>query len=73
MRIAAATVTGITIIVLFVSFRTDPTAIAPNATCESPSPINENLLRTNVAPKSDEHKAIRIPTTRAYLTNGYCI
>ena len=59
--------------VLFVSFRTDPIAIAPNATWDNPSPINENLFRTSVAPKSDEHKAIRTPTTSAYLTNGYCI
>ena len=38
-RIAQITVTGRINTILFVKFRTDATAIAPNATWESPSPI----------------------------------
>ena len=46
-------------------------AIAPNATCERPSPIYENLFNTRITPRSDEHSAISTPTMSAYLTNGY--
>ena len=66
-------VTGITMIALLVILNIDAMAIAPNATCESPSPIKENLFKTSVTPRSDEHKAIKVPTINAYLTNGYCI
>ena len=37
-------------------------AIAPNATWESPSPINEKRFRTSVTPSSEEHIAISTPT-----------
>ena len=50
---------------------TEAIARAPNATCERPSPINENRLSTSVTPSRDEHNAISTPTIRAYLTNGY--
>ena len=43
--------------------------LARNATCERPSPIKENLLSTKVTPKSDEHKATKTPTIKAYCTN----
>mgnify|MGYP004634134561 CR=1 FL=1 len=58
-------VTGITIIVSLVRWNIVATAIAPNAICESPSPINENLLSTSTTPRSDEHRAISIPTINA--------
>ena len=69
-RIAAATVTGSTKNRLFEIPTTDATAIAPNATCESPSPIKENLLSTNITPSKDAESAISTPTTRTYLING---
>ena len=68
---AHMTVTGSTSIISFVNCMTVATDIAPKATCDNPSPIKENLLRTSVTPRSDEHNAIRIPTIIAYLTNGY--
>ena len=40
--------------------------IAPKATWERPSPINENRFNTKETPKSDEHKAIKTPTIKAY-------
>ena len=43
----------------------DDTAIAPNATCDSPSPINENRFSTSVTPKSEAHSATSTPTIRA--------
>jgi hypothetical protein len=46
-------------------------ASAPNATCERPSPIYENLFNTNITPNSAEQSAIKVPTISAYLTNGY--
>ena len=45
-------------------------ASAPNATCESPSPIKEYLLSTKVTPSNAEQSEISIPTTKAYLMNG---
>ena len=45
-------------------------AIAPNATWESPSPINEKRLSTRVTPSSEEQTAIKTPTISAYRTNG---
>ena len=39
--------------------------IAPKATCERPSPINEYRFNTSVTPKSEEHNAIRTPTISA--------
>ena len=62
---AHTTVTGITISILFVRFSTDATAIAPNATCDKPSPIKEKRFRTSVTPRSDEQSAISTPTIRA--------
>ena len=56
----------------FVSPATAATAMAPNATCESPSPMKEKRFSTSVTPNSDEQSAIRTPTISAYLTNGYC-
>ena len=62
---AAITVIAITSGISFVTFNIVAIAVAQNATWESPSPINENLLRTSVTPRSDEHNAIRTPTIRA--------
>lgn len=70
-RIALTTVIGKTIIISLDIPRTPDIANAPNATCESPSPMNENRLSTRVTPSSDEHSAISSPTSSAYLTNGY--
>ena len=66
-------VTGIIKRLTLAIFSTVAIASAPNATCESPSPMNENLLSTRVTPRSEEHKAISTPTISAYLTNGYDI
>ena len=68
---AQITVTGKTTIISPAISKTVAIDNAPNATCESPSPINEKRFNTNVTPKSDEHRAIRTPTIRAYITNGY--
>ena len=70
-RIAHTIVTGRINNILFVKFNTAATAIAPNATWESPSPINEKRFRTSVTPSSEEHIAISTPTIIAYRTNGY--
>ena len=70
-RIAHIIVTGSINIILLEILSTDATAIAPNATCDNPSPINENLFKTSVTPRSEEHNAIKTPTINAYLTNGY--
>ena len=56
---------------LFVNCKMVAIDIARNATCESPSPINENLFNTSVTPSSEEQSATNTPTTRAYLTKGY--
>ena len=69
--IAQRTVTGRINSILLVRLSTEPTAIAPNATCESPSPIKEKRFNTSVTPSSEEHSAISTPTINAYLTNGY--
>ncbi len=68
--IAARIVIGRTSSMLFVRFITDAMAIAPNATWESPSPIKENLFKTKVTPNKLEQREIKIPTIKAYLTNG---
>ena len=68
---AQITVTGITNSILLLKFSTDAIAMAPNATWESPSPIKEKRLSTSVTPIREEQRAIRIPTIRAYHTNGY--
>lgn len=70
-RIALTTVIGKTTIISLDIPSTPDIANAPNATCESPSPINENRFSTSVTPSSDEHSAISSPTSSAYLTNGY--
>ena len=72
-RTAHMIVTGIINRLTSAILRTVAIASAPNATCERPSPMNENLLSTSVTPRSDEHKAISTPTISAYLTNGYDI
>ena len=69
-KIAAIMVTGNTSTILSVRLNTVDTATAPNATCESPSPINENRFNTRITPSSEEHSAISMPTTIAYLTKG---
>ena len=66
---AARIVTGKEIIMLFVRLATAATAIAQNAICDKPSPIKEKRLSTNVTPNKEEHKAIKIPTIKAYWTN----
>ena len=48
-----------------VNRKTDATANAPKATCDSPSPINEKRLSTSVTPRSDEQSAIMTPATNA--------
>ena len=42
-----------------VNCKTVATAIAPKATCERPSPINEKRFKTSVTPNNEEHKAIK--------------
>lgn len=64
-RIAESTVTGKMIIMLSVTPTTAATAIAPNATWESPSPMNEKRLRTNVTPRSAEQSDISSTTISA--------
>ena len=46
-----------------VNCKTVATAIAPKATCERPSPINEKLFKTSVTPNNEEHKAIKTPNS----------
>ena len=69
-RIAQRIVMGSVRTIWSASPTTAAIAIAPNATCDKPSPIYENLLSTRMTPRSDEHSAIRTPTIRAYLTKG---
>ena len=64
-RIAAATVMGITIKTLSVRLSTVAIAVAPKATWERPSPINEKRFSTRITPKSAEQRAMRTPTARA--------
>ena len=61
----ATIVSGRTITLLFINLKTLAMAIAPNATCDSPSPINEYRLRTSVTPKSDADNDITTATTKA--------
>ena len=58
--------------ILFDKCKTAAIEIAPNATWESPSPMNENLFKTNVTPNNDEQREIKVPTINAYLTKGNC-
>ena len=39
--------------------------IPPNATCESPSPINEKRFSTSVTPRREEQREIKTPTIKA--------
>jgi hypothetical protein len=71
IAIAHKTVTGIVKSILFVNPRTVAIAMAPNATCDKPSPIKENLLSTSVTPRIEAQSAMSTPTISAYLTNGY--
>ena len=74
-KIALMIVTGKTRYILFVMFKTLAMQIAPNATWESPSPINEKRLSTSVTPSREEQSEINTPTIKAYLTNAklkYC-
>ena len=43
---------------------------APNATCDSPSPINEKRLRTSVTPSRAEQSEISVAEIRAYCTKS---
>ena len=70
--IALIIVTGRTRSIWFVRLQTEAIAIAPKATWDKPSPMNENLLSTSVTPSNDEHSAISTPTMSAYLTKGNC-
>lgn len=69
-RIAQMIVTGITNNELFERFKTAAIAIVPNAVWDSPSPIYENRFNTNITPNRAAHNEIKIPTIRAYRTNG---
>ena len=60
------TVTGKEIIILFVRLTTAATAIVQNAIWDKPSPIKEKRLSTSVTPNREEHRAINIPTIKAY-------
>ena len=71
IKIAQIIVIGNVKSILFAKFKTVATDKAPNATCASPSPIKENLFKTKVTPKSDEQSAIKTPTIKAFITNGY--
>ena len=53
------------ITVLLTKLKIVATAIAPKATCESPSPINEYRFKTSVTPKREEQSAIKTPTISA--------
>ena len=61
LKIVTASISGIS----FVMFSIAAIAIAPNATCDRPSPMKEKRLSTSVMPRSDEHSAIRMPTISA--------
>ena len=65
---AAIMVTGMVIYRLLDTCKIVPTVMAPKATCDSPSPINENLLRTSVTPTIAAQRAIETPTISAYRT-----
>ena len=58
-------------IIWLVSPATAATAIAPKATCESPSPMKEKRFKTSVTPKSAATRAMSVPTTTARHTKGY--
>ena len=68
---AQTMVTGKIKSILLLNFITAATAIAPNATCDKPSPIYEKRFNTSVTPSNDEQSAISTPTISAYQTNGY--
>lgn len=69
--IATKVVIGRTTRRLLFTFKIVPIAMAPNATCDRPSPMKLNLFNTRVTPSSEEHNAMSTPTIIAYLTNGY--
>ncbi len=69
--IALIIVIGKIMTILFVTLSIVAIAIAPNATCDNPSPIKENRFNTSVTPINDEHNAISVPTINAYHTKGY--
>lgn len=66
--IAKMVVTGRIKYVGVVIFKTDAKAKAPNAVWLSPSPMNENLFKTSVTPRSEEHNAMTTPVITAYWT-----
>ena len=71
IAIAAIIVIGRTISMSFIRPITAASEIAPNPTCERPSPIKEYLLLTNMTPRIAEENEIRRATIIAFLTNGY--
>ena len=64
-NIALMIVTGRTMYILFVMLSTLAIQIAPNATWESPSPMNEKRLSTKVTPSREEQSEIKTPTMKA--------
>ena len=69
-RSTAATITTGMATARGAAFAAAATAIAPNPTWESPSPIIEYLFRTRLTPRRAEHNATRIPTTKARTIKG---
>ncbi len=62
---ALAIVIGMTISMSFETLSTVAMAIAPKATCDRPSPMNERRFKTSVTPSRDEHSAISTPAISA--------
>lgn len=65
---AHSAVAGKTTSISAATFKTVAAAIAPKATCESPSPIKDRRRSTSVTPSREEHSAISTPATSAYRT-----
>ena len=63
-------VTGITKRLLLVNLNTVAIAIAPNAVCDSPSPINEKRFNTSVTPSNEAATEIKTLTMNAFLTSS---
>ncbi len=45
--------------------------IAPNPTCDSPSPIIENLFNTRLTPRREAESATSSPTIKAFFKKSY--
>ena len=70
IRIAHIIIMGKTTSISLFMRKTVAKAKAPKATWDNPSPINEYLFRTNITPKRDAQRAIKMPVIKAYLING---